>query len=110
MPCSHNVGSKSCKTYWHQYPFIGSGILCRKKTEPYNSLLSKSIAKWREFHGDIFELGEAYSLVVMSGQLYPCNRRAFFLKKLQRRLGKNSALSMHTPRYSKISKWRVAIR
>lgn len=84
MPCSHNVGSKSCKTYWHQYPFIGSGILCRKKTEPYNSLLSKSIAKWREFHGDIFELGEAYSLVVMSGQeanFIPVTDEPFSLKR-----------------------------
>ena len=58
--------------------------LCTSTTEPYNPLLSKSVAKWREFHGDIFELGETLFSIINEWsrlQLYHWNRRTFYLKK-----------------------------
>ena len=61
-------------------------------TEPYNSLLSKSVAKWREFHGDMFELGETYSLVLMSGQeanFIPGTNEPFTLKRYKEEVGKD---------------------
>ena len=61
-------------------------------TEPYNSLLSKSVAKWREFHGDIFELCETYSLVLMSGQeanFIPGTNEPFTLKRYKEEVGKD---------------------